>query len=136
MSGRFHPRITFPIYVDRARCGRFQLEPFFSNLGYGINVQVILQLIGGTGENRYAYERVCETEGMVDSQIKEDRLWETFSDFFEGFYHNKVNQDVAVPIAALLLNTHFKPMVDKYHLDLSEYVTEIIVEKRHMGFEK
>jgi len=136
MSGRFKPRIVFPFYIPNARTARFEIEPFFSTVGYGISVSVIIELVGGTGKNRYFYERVVDTDAILRKQLVDSEMWEVYSEFMEGLYHNRIAPDLAVPVAASLLITDFKQLVDEYGLDLSEYVTEVMVaEKRRMGFD-
>jgi len=136
MSGRFHPRITFPLYDDHhKKVGRFELEPFFSTNGYGVMVKIIHIFKAGFGEDEYEYERVMDKRAIIREMLTENVLWEMFADFIEGLYHNKVNQDVAVPIAALLLKTHFSDIVNQYQLDLDEYITEIEFNKPAMGFD-
>jgi len=139
MSGSFHPRVTFPLYTERAKTGRIDIEPFFSLHGYGTTVRVVHQLVGGCGKSKYLYERVVEEDAMLRKLIPTDgneETWEMFSEYFEGFYHNKISQDVLVPITALLLTSYFSYIVDKYNVDLSEYITEVTCpEDKRMGFE-
>jgi len=119
------------LYFEWAKTGRVDIEPFFSAYGYGVSVKVIFQFTWGTGEDKFVYDRVLHEDAMVRKLVTSagsDETWEMFSEYFESFYHNKIGQDVIVPITALLLNTYFPEIVERYNLDLTEYVTEVTFE--------
>jgi len=135
MSGRFLPIIKFPFYIEECKDSRIQLEPILSSSGYGICVKMILTLTKGVDANKYEYERVIFADTIFQMELPDGDFYETFFEFFEGLYYNKISQDVAVPLAAMMLKMHFKEMVDNVGLDLSEYYVDMHhLQKKQLGY--
>ena len=135
MSGRFIPSVRFPIYVEDCKDARIQVEPIFCQGGYGLLVKVILTLVGGTGDNAYEYERIVRQEVITQASLPENTFYETSFEFMEGFYYNKVSQDVVVPLVAMVLRVYMSDLVELCQLDLSGYFLDLEEpKKKGMGY--
>jgi len=138
MSGRFIPSVRFPLHIEGCKSARLHVEPFLSASGYGIEVKLILTLTGGLNEDKYEYERTIHSEFISQQTVPEGSLYETAYEYFEGFYYNKISQDVVVPVTAAILKTYFPELVENCGINLSDYFLDVkdIPHARAMGFRK
>ena len=136
MSGKLIPSVQFPLNLDGCKSSYVEVTPFFSVHGFGIVVKVKLLLTSGTAKKTYEYERTVYTKAMLQNNVSpNDELAESIYEFFEGFYYNKVNQDVVVPFVAMILRKYFVDLLQNFGLDLSDYITEVDMEPtRFAGF--
>lgn len=134
MSGKFYPIIKFTFRVDKARRGWLSVEPFASVHGYGLIVKVTIEKTGGAGDNRYIYEVVLEEVAILQSDIIECFLTETFCEFIEQLYFNKAPVELCVPFMAMFLRMNFPELLERYNIDVSEYVKEVEVFTGGNGF--
>ena len=135
MSGFFIPSVRFPLYLEGCKSARIQVEPILCPYGYGVEIKLILVLTGGTGKNSYEYERVAETYVLTQETLPQCHFYETAYEYFEGFYYNKISQDVVVPLTAMLLKVYLPDIVEQCGLDLSIYFLDFDKPKRRrMGY--
>jgi hypothetical protein len=135
MSGRFIPSVRFPIYVEDCKSGRIQVEPILCQFGYGALVKIVLVRVKGTGDKAYEYEQVVYDGVITQETLPEGSFYETAYEYFEGFYYNKISQDVVVPLTAIILKNYFSDVVENCQLDLSEYVMDLgKPEVKQMGY--
>jgi hypothetical protein len=135
VSGRFIPSVRFPIYIDGCKSARIQVEPILCQCGYGIHVKVILVLTAGTGENKYEYERIIGDDLVTQASIPNGQFFETAYEYFEGFYYNKISQDVVVPLTAMMLKTYCSELIGRCGLDLSDYFLDTRPpDKKKVGY--
>jgi len=137
MSGRFIPTVRFPIYVEDCKSARVQVEPIFCQAGYGVEIKVILVLTKGTDRSKYEYERLIASEIITQSTLPDGSFYETAFEYFEGFYYNKISQDVVVPLTAMILKVYFSDLIERCALDLSDYFLDIeSSQPRAMGYQR
>jgi len=136
MSGRFIPSVRFPLYIEGCKSARLQIEPILCDLGYGVEVKLILVQTAGHGDDRYEYERILCRELAAQDSIPEGKFYEVAYEYFEGLYFNKISQDVVVPLTATVLRTYFADLVTKCDLDLSDYFLELASPSKNkaMGY--
>jgi len=122
MSGKFLPIIVFPFFAPNIRNGNLEMKPILSEKGFGVHIILKVELVGGTGENRYKYDRILEEYVIFQSDIIDGEYAELIIEFIEGLYYNRITSDVAVPFAALLLYTHLTHLIEEYNLDISDQI--------------
>ena len=134
MAGAFYPVIRFPFKVEKARQAWLHLEPIATVYGYGILFKIVLELVGGTGNNKFLYERTIEEFAFTQNGVKDCDMAEAFVEFIEQLYFNKIPREFAVPLAAMFVRIHIPEILVNYGIDLSEYITEVEFEKKEVGF--
>jgi len=130
MSGRFIPRVQFDFPAEDCKSSWVQIEPIFCVMGYGIKVKIILRQVSGTGDKKYEYDRTIHEEILTQSSLPQGAFNETTYEYLEGFYYNKITQDVVVPLTAMVLNVYFPDIVENCQLDLSGYFLDVKKSKK------
>jgi hypothetical protein len=87
-------------------------------------------MTGGTGDKKYEYDRCVSSEILAETTLPEGGYYERVYDSFEGFYYNKIPQDVIVPLVAMILKLYFTETVERCQLDLSGYFLDIVQPKK------
>lgn len=135
MSGHFIPSVRFPLYWKACKSSRIQIEPIMCPYGYGIVLKVIMVLTTGTGEEAYEFEKVVTELYLTQETLPQNSFYETAFEYFEGFYYNKIAQDVVVPLTAMILKIYFPDLIEQCGLDLSNYFLDFDKPKRNrMGY--
>lgn len=134
MPGNYKPVVVFPFPFDRARAARIQLEPFVCVHCYGMSVKVILELVSGSGDKSFVYERIAAEENITQENVKDGFMSAPFIEVMEGFYFNKTDIPILIPVCALLLKIYFRPIIDAFDIDLSAYINDIEYLREDVGF--
>lgn len=134
MPGNFKNIIVFPFEFDGARSSRIQLEPFVCVNCYGISIKIILELVGGSGDNTFYYERVAYEDSLTQENIRDGFMASPFIETMEAFYYNKTDVNVLVPVCALLLRVYFDDLLKAFNINLDSFVSDIEYVKEDIGF--
>jgi hypothetical protein len=134
MPGSLIPTIVFPFFFKAAKSSRIQIEPFVCVYCYGLKVKLILELTGGSGKNVFLYERTVFEETITQENIKDGFMSEAFIEGMEGFYFNKTDSNILVPLMAMLLKTYFREILDSFEISLEDYILDVEYEKEELGF--
>lgn len=134
MPGNFKSIVTFPFDFDKAKSARIQIEPFVCVHCYGISVKVILELTGGTGNNAFNFERVAYEDALTQENIKDGFMSAPFIEVMEGFYYNKTEPNVLLPVCAMLLRIYFSELLEAFNISLDQYIVDVEYNKEALGF--
>jgi hypothetical protein len=134
MPGNFKTVVVFPFEFDGAKSARIQIEPFVCVHCYGISVKVILELTSGSGNNTYTFERVAHDDALTQENIRDGFMSAPFVEVMEGFYYNKTEANVLVPVCAMLMKIYFSDLLDAFGVNLDGYVMEVEYAKEALGF--
>jgi len=121
MSGRFVPSIRFPLFLKGCKSARLQVEPILCPEGYGIEIKIILTMTAEHDKDKYEYEKIVQSIYLTQASLPKSNFYDTAYEYFEGFYYNKVSQDIVVPMLAAILKTYVPNLLIQCGLDLSDY---------------
>lgn len=134
MPGNFKSIVVFPFEFENARSARVQIEPFVCSQCYGMLFKVILELTGGTGNNTFIYERVAFEDALTQENIKDGFMSAPFVEVMEGFYFNKTESTVLVPVCAMILRVYYEELLSAFKINLDSYIIDVEYAKEELGF--
>ena len=141
MAGKFYSCVRFPLFLEGCRRSWIAMEPKLTTSGYAVQLKVEAEMIkGNEKKGTYPIIRDLDISIITQTDVGQDTHnphSETMMEFFEGFYYHRTPTDMVVPMCALILATYYRDWIERYSLDLSEYV-DIMEEIQYpsMGFRK
>ena len=134
MPGNFKPCIIFPFDFHGAKSARIQIEPFASLQCYGVIIKIILELTGGAGDNSFTYERTAMERYLLQENINDGFMSAPFIEVMEGFYYNKTEVHILIPVCAMLMKLYCDDVLDGFGINLDSYIVDIGNFKGDIGF--
>lgn len=134
MPGNFKSCVIFPFEFEKALSARIQLEPFVCIYCYGISIKIILELTSGEGDKKFTYERVAYEDTITQENIRDGFMAQPFIEVMEGFYYNKTEREILVPVCALLLKTYVPDLLESFNINLDSYIIDVEYKVDSIGF--
>lgn len=134
MPGNYKASVIFPFDFDGAKNARIQIEPFVCAYCYGMTVKVIMELVGSCGKKKFNYERVAIEESVTQENIRDGFMSAPFIEVMEGFYYNKTDVNVLVPVCAMILKMYFRDILDNFKINIDQFIIDVEYIREEIGF--
>jgi hypothetical protein len=134
MPGNYKSLVVFPFSFPGSKSSRIQIEPFACVYCYGVSVKLILELTGGSGINKFVYERTIFDECITQEDITDGFMEVPFIEAIEGFYFNRVETNILIPVCAMLLKIYFSEVLESFNINLDSYIVDVNRVQEDIGF--